>query len=62
MEPVILEVDVIQRPNGQRVARLLREMQCVCQINRRRVGLMGVKAFQGRERRVSGDHSGAAAN
>jgi hypothetical protein len=49
MDPVILEVDVIQRPNGQRVARLLREMQCVCQINRRRLGM---KAFQGRERRA----------
>lgn len=49
MEPIVLEVDVIQRANGQRIARLLREMQCVCQINRRRLEL---KPFEGRERRV----------
>ena len=49
MQPIILEVDVFQRANAQRNARLLREMQCVCQINRRR---LGVKPFQGLERRV----------
>ena len=49
MEPIVLEVDVIQRIIGQRVARLLREMQCVCQINRRR---LEVKPFKGREQRV----------
>ena len=49
MKPIVLEVDVFQRANGPRIARLLREMQCVCQINRRR---LGGGLFQGRERRV----------
>lgn len=52
MEPIILEVDVVQRANGQRVARLLREMQCVCQMDRRRLGAQLFQG-QGRERRLA---------
>lgn len=50
MDALYLEVDLGNRPNSRRVARLLREIQSACLRNRRHAG---VKLLQGRERRVA---------
>ena len=51
MSHLYLGVEVGDRPNGPRVARLLREIQSACTVERRRALS---KPFKGRERRLSG--------
>ena len=59
MKHLYLGVEVGARPNGQRVTRLLREIQSTCTVERRR---KVQKSFQGPERRVSGSTQSAAVN
>ena len=49
MNHLYLETEVGTRPNGQRVTRLLREMQSTCETERRRKALT---PFLGPERRA----------
>ena len=48
MNHLYLEAEIAARPNGQRVSRLLREMQSTCEVERRKLP----KPFLGPERRV----------
>lgn len=52
MNHLFLEAEVAARPNGQRVSRLLREMQSTCEVERRR---KRSKPFLGPERRAPGN-------
>ena len=56
MKHLYLRTELGARPNGQRVRRLLREIQSTCEPERRRAVS---KTFQGSERRAPGGDQSA---